>query len=382
MTKPYFRQVPNFDYVSRNPGEKYISEYIPVKNLFKRGKLREDIFGNLAYFEKYSIIGNERPDNIAAKFYGDSSLDWVILISNNILNVQSEWPLNQRIFNKIMLKKYGTMQAAIEYYQKRGANVSESEIVLTDELAYEILYNGIHHYETIEIKNSLGVTVLNSGIRISPTWKTNGNFIETINSQIADISAESYNYGTLRTVPTNVVTVSMVNSLLGVNVGDQITIENVSERQYNGKHVITEIITKSNNDVFAFRYELSNIPNNTKPTLSNPRREQVLFTIPEKSISDNTGKPIVFSSSSRYYEYWDAGLGSSVLVPTTNFIKEVTNYEYELGVEEEKRNIFILKPTYLNVIFNDMDDIMPYKKGSQQYVTENLKKGDNIRLYE
>ena len=49
--------------------------------------------------------------------------------------------------------------------------------------------------------------------------------------------------------------------------------------------------------------------------------------------------------------------------------------------EDDKRNIFTLKPEYLNVIFNDMDEIMPYKKGASQYVSDTLKKGENIRLY-
>ena len=50
--------------------------------------------------------------------------------------------------------------------------------------------------------------------------------------------------------------------------------------------------------------------------------------------------------------------------------------------EDEKRNIFLLKPDYLNVIFNDMDNIMPYKKGAAQYVSDTLKKGENIKLYQ
>ena len=52
----YFRQVPEFDYVSRTADTKNISEYSPVKNLFKRGKLKEDIFNDLTLFTKYQII--------------------------------------------------------------------------------------------------------------------------------------------------------------------------------------------------------------------------------------------------------------------------------------------------------------------------------------
>ena len=59
----------------------------------------------------------------------------------------------------------------------------------------------------------------------------------------------------------------------------------------------------------------------------------------------------------------------------------VTNYQYEIKKEDEKRNIFLLKPEYLSVIFNDLDDFMPYKKGAAQYVSDTLKKGENIRLY-
>ncbi len=340
MTKPYFRQVPNFEYVSRNPGDKYISEYIPVKNLFKRGKLREDIFGDLAFFEKYSIIADERPENVAYKFYGDSTLDWVILLSNNILNIQSEWPMTQRTFDKVMLEKYGS---------------------------YEELYSGIHHYETDEIKNSLGITVLKSGITISPTWKTNGNFLEMDSSKIGTI----FSGDTI--TPSTEVTVYSEKEIPNLGVGSQFTITNVVENEYNGTHIVSEIIIQGETGAIAFKYNLPSIPNIAFPTLADPKKEEILFTIPESS---------TIVGSSYYYEYWDAGLGYSVLIPSTAFVKAVTNYEHELRIEEAKRNIYLLKPRYLNVVFNDMDDIMPYKKGSVQYKNTTLKRGDNIRLYE
>jgi small nuclear ribonucleoprotein (snRNP)-like protein len=50
-------------------------------------------------------------------------------------------------------------------------------------------------------------------------------------------------------------------------------------------------------------------------------------------------------------------------------------------MEEEKRNIYVLKPSYLNIVFNDLEELMEYKKGSVQYVNATLKRGDNIRLY-
>ena len=220
----YFRQVPKFDYVSRNADEKNISDYIEVKNLFKRGKLREDIFGNLSFFTKYSIIGDERPDNVAYNAYGEETLDWVVLLSNNILNIQTEWPMTQQVFDRFVLSKYGD---------------------------YNTLYNGVHHYESREILNYIGNIVIPKGLEVDQNY----------------------------------------------------------------------------------------------------------------SVS-----------------YYDFSTEQDVTV--TNIAQPVTNYEYENKIQEDKRNIFILKPLYLNVVFNDIEDIMTYKEGGAQYVNSTLKKGDNIRLYE
>ena len=60
----------------------------------------------------------------------------------------------------------------------------------------------------------------------------------------------------------------------------------------------------------------------------------------------------------------------------------ITNYQYEMKKEDAKRNIYLLKPEYLNVVFNYLDEIMPYKKGAVQYVNDTLKRGENIRLYQ
>ena len=89
----YFKQLPNFDYVSRLPGAK-IGDFITVKNLFKRGDLRPDIFQDLTTFEKYQIKGDDRPDNVANDYYQDPDLDWLVLTCNNIINIQTEWPLS------------------------------------------------------------------------------------------------------------------------------------------------------------------------------------------------------------------------------------------------------------------------------------------------
>tara|TARA_R100001460_G_scaffold14004_2_gene31516 strand:+ start:2499 stop:3164 length:666 start_codon:yes stop_codon:yes gene_type:complete len=217
----YFSRLPDFEYVSRLPDAK-ISDYIRVKNLFKKGVLREDIFQDLAFFTKYDIKGNDRPDNVSFDVYGRSDLDWLVLTANNIINVQTEWPMSQADFDRYLLDKYGT-------YEKMNAT---------------------HHHETIEIKNTDGVTIVAAGLR--------------------------------------------VESDFSVNYFD---------------HKLQQVVTAN------------------------------------------------------------------------SITTEVTNYQYEEKLENEKRHIFILKPFYLNVVLDDLEEMMIYEKGSTQYQSETLKRADNIRLY-
>ena len=77
--------------------------------------------------------------------------------------------------------------------------------------------------------------------------------------------------------------------------------------------------------------------------------------------------------------YFDQTINQQVEVNPIS--KPVTNYEYEDKLNADKRGIFLLKPMYLNIVFDDMEEMMEYKKGSTQYVSETLKRAENIRLY-
>jgi hypothetical protein len=140
MSQEYFKKVPNFEYISRGLNKNSLLDYTTVKNLFKRPKVREDIFKNVSYFQKYTIIGEERPDQISDKFYNDPTLDWLVLLANNINNVYEEWPKTQYAFNEHLLQKYGS---------------------------YENLYSGIHHYETSEVRTREGYIIVEGGKEVN-----------------------------------------------------------------------------------------------------------------------------------------------------------------------------------------------------------------------
>ena len=142
MAKKYFRNLPDFDYVDRTKNGQSISDYTRVKNIFKRAKISDNIFEDLNFFTKYQVEGDERPDNIADKLYGDPNLDWVVMLCNNIINFETEWPKDQESFNKYLLNKYGT---------------------------YDNI-NATHHHETNQVVDSLGRLIVPEGLEVPENY--------------------------------------------------------------------------------------------------------------------------------------------------------------------------------------------------------------------
>jgi hypothetical protein len=157
----YFSQVPNFEYISRINERKSNSDFIKVKNLFRRAIIREDLFTDFMAFTKYKINGDMRPDAVAYEVYGDEDLDWVILISNNIINVRDEWPLTQNDFNNYLIEKYGNEGAIDE----------------------------IKHYETIEVKDSKGKIFVPEGKIVDSTYKV--RFLDSGTNRITEVNPVS-----------------------------------------------------------------------------------------------------------------------------------------------------------------------------------------------
>ena len=130
----YFRELPEIDYQSFLSDSNSSQNYLRVKNLFRRNKLRDDLQNVFTVFEKYEIVDGARPDTVAEEFYGDSELDWVVLMTANITRVRDQWPLSNRDLYKYAENKYGVTGLT-----------------------------SVHHYETNEIKDSANRLIMSAG---------------------------------------------------------------------------------------------------------------------------------------------------------------------------------------------------------------------------
>ena len=100
-----------------------------------------------------------------------------------------------------------------------------------------------------------------------------------------------------------------------------------------------------------------------------------------KEIKNSSGSIILEKGkvvdSDFVFKYYDTN--GIVEVKGTNVRTGVSNYDYEVRLNEEKRSIFVLKPEYLQQFLNDFRDIMLYGQSSQT-INDNLMKTENTNI--
>jgi len=126
----YFRELPDLFYQSPLKDRTSSTEYVRVKNIFRRVKLRDDLQNVLTIFNKYQILQGERPEIVAAKLYGDVSYDWVVLTSAGIVNVRDQWPLSDYEMYKYAENKYGDDLNRIRFYETTEVKDSSGRLIL------------------------------------------------------------------------------------------------------------------------------------------------------------------------------------------------------------------------------------------------------------
>lgn len=153
----YFRNIPDIQYDTkpiRYPFSE--SDFVRAKNFFRRYQVNPDVFSYAVFFKKYALQDGDRFDTLAEKLYGDPFLDWIIILTNNMINPLFDVPLSENDLRKYL------------------------------ESSYENPYGEIHHYETTEFKNQAGQIVLKGGLVVDENFY-NSPFKYWNGSQVTEI---------------------------------------------------------------------------------------------------------------------------------------------------------------------------------------------------
>ena len=237
----YFRELPNIALQSPLLHKNSSRDFLLIKNIFRRTKLYDFLENSVSLLEKFTIGDGDRPDTIAEQMYGDSSLDYIIVLIAGITNIVDEWPLQDYQVYDYALQKYG----------------SEEKM------------NEIRYYETLEIIDDQGRQIVPPKLIVDADFKVDG----TVNK----------------------------------------------------------------------------FPSSTRYTL--------------KALTGN-----------RQLDDKD-----EFSVATDNIARAVTNLEYEYTINEEKREINVLSPGYVQLFINDLRDIVSYDKSSS-YIAKNIAGTENTNV--
>ena len=173
----YFKHFPNILYQSPLSDKISSGDFIAVKNIFRRTKLKDYLQGSVSVFNKYIIEDGERPDTISELLYGSSRYDFVVVLTAGITNINHQWPIQDFQVYDVTLAKYGS----------------------------ETKMNEVHHYETYEIKDSQGRQILPPDLIVDEKFKIDGSSLRygtnrfTIISQLGNRQLDDKNEYTVET---------------------------------------------------------------------------------------------------------------------------------------------------------------------------------------
>ena len=143
----FFNELPSIAYQSPLSHKNSSRDYIVVKNIFRSAKLMDYVRSGAIAQQKLVLKDGDRPDTIAEYLYGESTLDYIVILVAGITNINHEWPLQDYQVYDYALEKYG----------------SEEKM------------NAIRYYETFEIKDNQGRQILPPNLIVDADFKIYGS---------------------------------------------------------------------------------------------------------------------------------------------------------------------------------------------------------------
>jgi hypothetical protein len=121
----YFNKLPKIQYdMNRSIID---ARHETVTDIFFRVRIIREVLNNIDSYYVVELEDGETPEIVAEKVYDDAGAGWMILIANQIIDPQFEWPMGYDAFNKYMINKYGSVEAA-------ETTVHHYDMVITREL--------------------------------------------------------------------------------------------------------------------------------------------------------------------------------------------------------------------------------------------------------
>lgn len=275
-----------------------VKNYKIVPNILAKTIFRSDIFNNSSIYYPYSVKDGEKPEDIAAKLYGDETKHWIILLSNNIVDPQYDWVLSTSAFNDYILKKYSSIQFTFNPLDAYPINYIVGEKV----------YQGTSFDRASCYANVVEYDSVNKKLRV--------NFASDVFANNTTITGATSN--------ASHASVGAITALDGFEWSSNTT----------SHYKVSEVISNS--------YDRT--------------KTERTYRVSVKDYNHATDALIDrnVNTSSTFTYTIDGGVTLTIQRTTA----PVTYYDYELELNEEKRQIKLIKPEYVPRIESEFKKLM------------------------
>lgn len=163
------------NYFKKFPAVQYANTY--AVDLTARSVVTSTISTNPFAYYSYDISQGTRADEIADTYYNDQYMDWLLYLSNGIIDPYYQWYLPNDKFNTYLISKYGTtisnIQNKVTFYRNNWYDDGRLSVS-----AYNALPSNHHRYYQ-PIRNTDTSEIL-AYVRTRADWTINTNAIVSV----------------------------------------------------------------------------------------------------------------------------------------------------------------------------------------------------------
>lgn len=116
---------------------KQLSSFTDVTNVFFRIQVIRSVLANINAYYVYDVEDDQTPEILADKVYDNPEAHWIILLANDIVDPQYDWPLSYNEFNKYIIGKYGSVenaQTTYHHYEKVIVREDTQSGIITEDV--------------------------------------------------------------------------------------------------------------------------------------------------------------------------------------------------------------------------------------------------------
>ena len=259
----YFSYLPNVQVRTSSYRTNNVDPYKLAKNIFRRIKIRENLDDIILGFNQYTIKNNQRPDQVSLEVYGTMEYDWVVLLTNNIINLYDEWPMSEDELERYIDSEYEEDADSVHHWvtQKitdtRGRTLLRDGRIVSEDFSYtrpdgtaipkEDLVRPISVYDYESEKNDYKRNIyLLRKEYVSGFIEEFSNLVDYLPNDEVDFDTQTKK--TKDSVQEQFISVKETYS---TNIGQTSSIDFASEADYSSREFDTSAATISEGDVLA-----------------------------------------------------------------------------------------------------------------------------------